>query len=197
MDFDNPKVYDDTSIFYSLVLIAFARDQPDENMDDYYHYQRCIDPDLFFHCQSADEMNMILSIQQIHVLPVLPLDQILDFVVTGPLMSRVKNNKRPRTVSLAKWITHTSYRRESVFLSSKEYKIPTTADKHRWPTQFLKHSEKIPSDRTFNIKCLVFWEIFQNTKACIVFVKVKGWEDGEGCQVVLSNFRRVNKKYCN
>ena len=113
------------------------------------------------------------------------------------LMSRVKNNKRPRTVSLAKWITHTSYRRESVFLSSKEYKIPTTADKHRWPTQFLKHSEKIPSDRTFNIKCLVFWEIFQNTKACIVFVKVKGWEDGEGCQVVLSNFRRVNKKYCN
>ena len=124
MDFDNPKVYDDTSIFYSLVLIAFARDQPDENMDDYYHYQRCIDPDLFFHCQSADEMNMILSIQQIHVLPVLPLDQILDFVVTGPLMSRVKNNKRLSTVSLAKWITHTSIGERASFSLQKSTRFP-------------------------------------------------------------------------
>ena len=96
--------------------------------------QTSIEPDVFFHRQSAaaDEDDFEHATDSC-VSCFASCPDIRLCSLSSPLMSRVKNNKRPSTVSLAKWITHTSHRRESVFLSSKEYKIPTTADKHRWP----------------------------------------------------------------
>ena len=95
-------------------------------MDHFYHYHlRCIEPEAFFHRQHDDDDEYYFEHAADSCASCFASwSDIRLCSLSGPLMSRVKNNKRPRTVSLAKWITHTSIGERASFSLQKSTRFP-------------------------------------------------------------------------